>query len=451
MKRIPVILLIILMLTGCGKLPSESEIQTKPNQQPSGTILLEPTAASPTQPPATEAPQEAETVPTVSDFTDFKGIWLSQFDLKGIYQENGAQRDKTDFTNLIAKTLDNIKRQGFNTVMLQVRPNGDSMYPSAYYPMSKYVVGEYGREATYDPVAIFVELAKERDLAIHAWINPMRCMSTAELEQVNEAYPIRQWYDDPRKNGTYLVQSGTYWYLNPAYEEVRSLISDGAAEILKLYDFDGLHMDDYFYPTTDAAFDASAYSEMGEGLTLDAFRRNNLSKLVASLFTATKACGAQKLYGISPAGNISTVYERQYADVYTWCSEAGYIDYICPQVYFGLEHQNFDFVSVCNTWQGIIQTDSVDLIIGMTFEKALTREDKYAGSGKNEWKEHTDVLKRCLEYTVKLEKCRGICVFSYQHFFDPVTGEEIAATAAERAEFVPALADVTWCYRGGVG
>ena len=210
-------------------------------------------------------------------------------------------------------------------------------------------------------------------------------------------------------------------------------------------------MDDYFYPTTDASFDAAAYSELGDSLSLDAFRRKNINRLVASLYDITKAYGEEKLYGISPAGNIGTVYERQYADVYTWCSEEGYIDYICPQVYFGLEHQNFDFVSVCNTWQDIIQTNEVDLIVGMTLEKALTQEDAYAGTGMNEWKEHTDILKRCLEYTAQLEKCRGVCVFSYQHFFDPSTGEEIAGTAAEREEFIPALETITWQYRDGVG
>ena len=84
------------------------------------------------------------------------------------------------------------------------------------------------------------------------------------------------------------------------------------------------------------------------------------------------------------------------------------------------------------------------VIIGMTFEKALSQEDPYAGTGKNEWMEHKDVLKRCLEYTVELPQCRGISVFSYQHFFNPVTGEPVAGTAQERAQFVPALQKITW-------
>lgn len=487
MRMFIIAVMIVLLFTGCvqpEKGPAPGDGTTEPQTTPTfvseetegDTDITEQTETLPPEQPSTEN-TEGNSVPTETEpngsehsktqegdngpkdaastepepteqvgvnITDFKGIWLSQFDLYDIYTSGGTQRDEADFTARMARVLDNVSSLGFNTVLLQVRPNGDSMYPSEYYPMSKYVVGQYGRNADYDPVAVTVALAKERGLSIHAWINPMRCMTTAELEQVDDAYLIRRWYDDPEYNGTYIVQHGTYWYLNPAYEEVRELIRNGAAELLQKYDFDGLHMDDYFYPTTDAAFDAAAYAVCGEGMELDAFRRENLNILVSGLYEVTKAHGAEKLYGISPAGNIITVYDAHYADVYTWCSEEGYIDYICPQVYFGLEHQNFDFVSVCNTWQRIIKTDAVDLIIGMSFEKALTREDKYAGSGKNEWKEHQDVLKRCLEYTGELTGCRGISVFSYQHFFSPSTGKEVAGTAAERENFIPVLKEITW-------
>lgn len=445
MKKILYILIFALLLSGCSGLGNGRE-QTG---VPTTGLLTEPSETQ-TQPtrvtePALTEPTETEpTEPAEVQSADFKAIWLSQYDLWDIYLCDGIQRDRADFSSRMAQVLDNIHSQGFNTVFLQVRPNGDSMYPSEYYPMSKYVVGQYGMEAAYDPVAVIVSLAKERGLAIHAWINPMRCMKTEELEAVSDAYRIRQWYNDAERNGTYIVQSGAYWYLNPAYPEVRQLILNGAAELLETYDFDGLHMDDYFYPTTDASFDEAAYREFGGGGSLEEFRRENLNLLVADLYAAVKASGEGRLYGISPAGNINTVYNSQYADVYTWCANPGYIDYICPQVYFGLEHQSYDFVTVCNTWQGIITEENIDLLIGMTFEKALSQEDKYAGTGKNEWKEHQDVLKRCLEYTLELPKCRGISVFSYQHFFSPVTGEPVAGTAAEREQFVPALQEITW-------
>ena len=428
MRKILYILIITLLLSGCVR----NGDKTVPTTESVGTSSI------------TEATHPTETNPPQAQHTDFKAMWLSQYDLWDVYLSDGVQRDREDFAARMAQILDNIKAQGFNTVLLQVRPNGDSMYPSAYYPMSKYVVGEYGRAAAYDPVRIIVGLAKERELSLHAWINPMRCMKTEELEALDDSWQIRQWYEDPRYRGTYIVQHGAYWYLNPAYDEVRQLILNGAAELLEDYAFDGLHMDDYFYPTTEVSFDEAAYEAFGTGRNLAEFRRENLNHLVSGLYAVTKDSGEGKIFGISPAGNIQTVYNNQYADVYTWCSMSGYVDYICPQVYFGMEHQSFDFVSVCNTWQDIIVADSVDLIIGMTFEKALSQEDPYAGTGKNEWMEHKDVLKRCLEYTGELPQCRGISVFSYQHFFNPVTGEPVAGTAQEREQFVPALQKITW-------
>ena len=456
MKRICIWIVLLALLTGCTFRENPQEgtecgiptVHTKETWPDETTLPWEPqTETSESTEPLTETIEPSTEPAAVGE--DWKAIWLTQYDLWDVYLDDGNQRDQEDFTARMGGILDNICAQGFNTVILQVRPNADSMYPSEYYPMSKYVVGEYGREADYDPVTIIVSLAKDRDLAIHGWINPMRCMTTQDLEAVGEEYLIRQWYDDPLKNGTYIVNQGTYWYLNPAYSEVRDLIFCGAAELLERYNLDGLHMDDYFYPTTDASFDAEAYEEMSGGRDLEQFRRDNLNLLVSGLYDLTKASGEDRVYGVSPAGNIHTVYNTHYADVYTWCSREGYIDYICPQVYFGLEHQTFDFATVCNTWQDIITLDSVELIIGMSFEKALAQADNYAGSGKTEWAENQDVLKRCLEYTAELPKCRGVSVFCYQFFFDPVTGEAVDGTALERENFVPVLKIITWQEENG--
>jgi uncharacterized lipoprotein YddW (UPF0748 family) len=321
------------------------------------------------------------------------------------------------------------------------------MVPSDYYPMSKYVVGAYGRDAVYDPVAIFLEAAHLRGLSVHAWINPLRAMTTEEIKSVSTRYQIRQWYDDKSLRGKYIVAYSGNYYLNPAYEEVRNLIVSGAKELLDEYAFDGLHMDDYFYPTTSSSFDSGAYSayqKAGGTLSLAKFRRVQLNLLVSALYDATKAESPNLVYGISPAGEIDRVFERQYADVYKWCAEDGYIDYICPQVYFGFEHDTLDFVSVCKTYRDIIKSDSVKLIIGVTFGKAKDEYDQWAGSGKYEWREHKDVLKRSLEYTDTLDFCTGISVYCYKYFFDPITGESVAATETERTAFVSLLKEISW-------
>ena len=347
----------------------------------------------------------------------------------------------------MATVLDNVVNNGINTVILQVRSNADSMYPSEVYPPSAYVVGAYGEDFSYDAVAIILELAKERELSIHAWINPLRAMTDTQIKAVPQKYAIRQWYDDYSLNGKYIVKVGSNWYLNPAYSEVRELILAGAKEIMQKYDFDGLHMDDYFYPTTDASFDTSAYMQYrrnGGTLEIGDFRREALNKLVSGMYETVKKIDPAALYGISPAGNYNTVYNSHYADVLTWCAEPGYIDYICPQIYFGLEHASFGFKKTAEVWQGYIKTDAVKMIVGMSLGKAQSGVDNYAGAGKDEWKNNKDVLKRCLEYTTELDCCVGVAYFCYQYFYDPISAEPNSATAEERNNFVPLLCEISW-------
>lgn len=380
---------------------------------------------------------------------DFKAMWLSQYDLVSIYTDSKKQRSREDFTAKTTTVINNIKNLGFNTIILQVRPNADSMYPSDYYPVSEYVVGDYGNKLEYDPVEILVDLAHKMELSIHAWINPLRAMSIDDINKIDNSYKIKQWYQNENTHGKYIIEYEGKYYLNPAYEEVRNLIVDGAKEAMTKYDFDGLHMDDYFYPTTEASFDKEAYDEyraMGGKLSLDVFRRDVLSNLVSSLYKATKEIDSKLLFGISPSGIINTVYNSQYADVYLWCSTPGYIDYICPQIYFGMEHENYDFISVCNTFRDIIKTPSVALVVGMSFGKSFAGVDNYAGSGKFEWQIYSDIMARCLDYTRNIEVCTGISVFCYQYFYDPITGEKVMETSDEVDNFLPVLGEIRWNY-----
>ncbi len=378
---------------------------------------------------------------------DWKGIWLSQFDLQSIYTASGKQAPEDTFRKKMATVLDNVVADGFNTVVLQMRPYADSFYPSEVYPPSRYTVGSYANEFSYDPIAIVTEMCAERDLSVHAWINPMRGMTDAEIKQVDDRYLIKQWYNDSSKKGDYIVLVNNTWYLNPAHPEVRKLICDGAAEILAKYEVDGVHMDDYFYPTTDASFDQKSYNaykkEGGTGSVTD-FRKANLNALVSELYATVKTHDLRALFGISPAGNINTVRDSHCADVDTWCGQPGYIDYICPQVYFGFEHASWDFVKTCGLWSDIIKTDYVSMIVGVSFGKALSGVDNYAGAGKNEWSQHKDIMARGLQHSMTLDKCVGMTVFCYQYLYDPANGQIIAGTKQEHEAFVAVLKEATW-------
>ena len=467
------LMLTTLLLVACTNTPNDPTPEGTPEVTPEMTLTpTEPIATEKETEPMTEPVTTEEitteeitteevttertpdgTIPFVPDHpetidTDWKAIWLSQFDLQPIYTAGNAQRGEDDFRNRMVKVLDNVVSDGFNTVVLQLRPNADSIYPSDVYPPSKYAVGSYAGDFQYDPVAIVVELCKERGLSVHGWINPMRGMTEDEIKQADDKYLIKQWYNDKAKKGDYIVFVNKNWYLNIAHPEVRKLICDGAAEILSKYDMDGIHMDDYFYPTTDASFDAKAYNyykKDGGKLDLASWRKACLSQLVAELYATVKTHDLRALFGISPAGNINTVMDSHYADVKTWCGNPGYIDYIMPQVYFGFEHASWAFDKTCGIWQDIIKTDYVSLIVGMSFGKALSGVDNYAGAaGKDEWTRHKDIMLRSLQYTEKLETCVGITVFCYQYLWDRGNGTIVPATRQEHEAFSAYLKEVTW-------
>ena len=243
----------------------------------------------------------------VMDEEFMKGVWISQFDMSGILKENGVQRDRISFEKLYRTVLSNIKNDGYNTVFVQVRPYADSFYPSEYFPPSNYVTGDFKSGLNYDPFAIIVELSKEIGLSVHAWLNPMRAMKSKELVNVDDKYPIKQWYNDKTKNGEYIVEIEGRYYLNPAYDEVRALIAKGAKEVAENYDIDGVHIDDYFYPTKDASFDSVAYQEYianGGNKDLRKYRNEILDLMVSEMYSAVKSIGKEQVFGISPAGKI---------------------------------------------------------------------------------------------------------------------------------------------------
>ncbi|MCI7758927.1 MAG: family 10 glycosylhydrolase, partial [[Eubacterium] saphenum] len=255
------------------------------------------------------------------NYSEVKGMWISYIDLAGIM--SGSEGD---FRSGISYIYDNCKSLGINTVYVHVRSHGDAYYSSDFFPRTKYLGG------TYDPLNVMIEEAHARGLSFQAWINPLRGCAVSDIER-ESGYPMYSWAGGE----TRLVQVGSYYYLNPAYSEVIELIADGAREITANYDVDGVHIDDYFYPTTDSYFDSAAFSQSGLS-SLSEFRLANCDKLVSSLYKAVKRGNSSAIFGVSCQGSIYNNYNYMYADVKKWCTESGYIDYIMPQIYYGFKN-----------------------------------------------------------------------------------------------------------------
>lgn len=332
-------------------------------------------------------------------------MWISYLE----YDRIMKNADEASFTSSLGECFDNIAALGCNTVYFQVRAYGDAYYDSSLFPKGDRLTGDY------DPLKIAVKLAHDRGLSIHAWINPMRLMTDSQMSGLGTDCVIGKWYNDSSKKGTYIVESSGRWYLSPAYSDTISLICDGIREILTGYDVDGIQIDDYFYPTTDESFDREAYSASGTALALSDWRRETVTKMVKQLYLTVHGANPTAVFGISPQGNMSSDFDTLYADIYTWCGSSGYCDYICPQIYYGFENSTLPYAETVDSWAKLTG-DNISLVIGLAAYKSGT-EDTYAGHGKNEWLNSSDILSRQRDLTEIYSA--GYAFFRYDSLFEP--------------------------------
>ena len=349
------------------------------------------------------------------NFREQKGFWITYLEYGSILKN----KSQSSFRKSIGSYFDNISELGFNTIYVQVRAFGDAYYDSDLYPSGEQFDGTIGTSNDFDALQVMIDCAHERGMSIHAWINPMRLMYTSQLEAIDNSYPIKKWYNSDKYNGTYIVKSGDRWYLNPAYSEVTDLIASGITEIAANYDVDGIQIDDYFYPTTDASFDKSAYSASGTDLSLSDWRIANVNRMVKKLYKAAHNANSTIVFGISPQGSVDNNYNQLYADVKTWCRSSGYCDYILPQVYFGFDNVALPYADVISLWNSMVKSDDVKLVIGLAAYK-IGAEDTYAGKGgKNEWLNNSDIISRQMTLAETLDNYGGVAIYRYDSLFNP--------------------------------
>ena len=342
-------------------------------------------------------------------------MWITYMNYKNILYG----KSKEEFTDSIKDELKNISDTGFNTISVHASAFNDCYYKSSVYPKGQY----YSTKDDFDPFEIIINEAHEMGISVHAWINPLRCQTDDEIKKIDGSYKIKSWYDDSSTKGKYLVNVKDRWYLNPAYEEVRDYISGCVCEIAESYNVDGIHIDDYFYPVTDSDFDTAAFKESGES-DLEEWRIGNINLMVSSMYSALKSVNEDILFGISPQGNIEADY-NMYADVGKWASESGFCDYIVPQLYYGYKNESCPFTDTAERWKSLVTSDSVKLIAGICTYKIGT-EDKWAGAGKNEWKDTKGIPANQTATVFEKDIADGIAVYSYESTFDNNIDEEVS-------------------------
>jgi len=266
---------------------------------------------------------------------------------------------KKYFTNL----LDGFQKTGINVVLFQVRPEADAWYASSLEPWSRYITGIQGKDPGWDPLAFMVEECHKRNIDIHAWLNPYRVRTSPSKTLA----PNHIYFRHPE----WFINYGQYIWFDPGNPECRQFIKDVVRDIVKRYDIDAIHMDDYFYPypIVESQFDDSkSFNAYGlkKGFNQNQkadWRRENVNILIQDLHQSIHKTKPWVIFGISPFGiyrnkkrdqsgsltNGLSNYDDLFADVLYWLQK-GWVDYNIPQLYWEIGHKAADYQILIDWW-----------------------------------------------------------------------------------------------------
>ncbi len=289
--------------------------------------------------PDTDKPDEGgKTEESLLPQKELRGVWIATvWGLDWPMGRYGAEQQKKLYTDY----LDLMVECNMNAVFFQIRGMADAFYESQYEPWSKNITGTAGQKPNYDVLGFLIEEAHKRGIQFHAWLNPYRIATRAsqnvDFAQLDSRIP-KEWVKDYAKIRVY----------NPALPQVQERITDIVKEIISKYDVDGIHLDDYFYPSLESSErmdDEEEYELYGKDKfsNIADFRRDNVNKVIQNIQKTIVATRPEVVFSVSPAADIESNYNNLFADVKTW-AEKGWADVVIPQLYFptGTEKTSFN-------------------------------------------------------------------------------------------------------------
>lgn len=312
------------------------------------------TSSTTTPPPASAAltPPKPE--------REFRGVWIATVD-------NIDWPSKKDLSTAEQKAemialLDRAAKLKLNAVIFQVRPQCDALYPSQLEPWSEFLTGQMGKSPSpyWDPLAFIITEAHKRGLELHAWFNPYRALHPAAKSAVSANHIS--------KTKPQLVRSyGKYLWLDPGERDVQDHSLAVVMDVVKRYDVDGVHFDDYFYPYPEKNAngqeqdfpDDASWQKSDQKLSRGDWRRENANQFIQRVYQAIKTEKPWVKFGISPfgiwrPGNPAQIkgfdqYEKLYADAHKWLVN-GWADYFAPQLYWPIDPPAQSFPVLLNWW-----------------------------------------------------------------------------------------------------
>ncbi|MGB8169827.1 MAG: family 10 glycosylhydrolase [Chthoniobacteraceae bacterium] len=288
---------------------------------------------------------------------EFRGAWVATvFNLDWPSKPGlSAERQQAEFRAI----LDRAKAIKLNALLLQVRPTADALYASKIEPWSAFLSGTQGQGPGYDPLAFAIREAHARGIELHAWFNPFRAATNAG----NATAPNHV----ARTHPEWIRRHGSLLWIDPGEPAAREYVLGVILDVVRRYDIDGVHLDDYFYPyptkgVTDFA-DDSSWKRNGQssGLSRADWRRDNINRFVEKLYRQVKAEKPAVKVGLSPFGiwrpGVPSTIEAQldaygqlYCDAKLWI-ERGWCDYLSPQLYWSIEPAKQSFPVLLDWWR----------------------------------------------------------------------------------------------------
>ena len=325
--------------------------------------------------------------------------WIPYFACDALF----ASPDESVCRNAVTQYLEKLRAFGINTVFVHVCAFGESTYPSAYYPPAPGANG-------HDELRIFTEICAAEGIALHAWINPLRLQTEEYMNAQQSDALICGWYRDLDSKRLNLSRWDGRWYLNPASARTGDFLAGVIAEIITQYHPAGIHIDDYFYPTAETAWDMNDFAASGAS-DLGDWRRENITALVRRMYAAVHTSDAAAVFSVSPQGNLSLNRDELYADIPQWCREPGCCDLIVPQLYFGYENDVCPYAETLAEWAALPRAASVAMAAGLAAYK-VGEEDGFAGTGSREWQTSGMILAR---QAADVQNTAGFCGLSFYH------------------------------------
>jgi uncharacterized lipoprotein YddW (UPF0748 family) len=346
---------------------------------------------------------------------EFRAAWIATVDnidwpSKGNFNANDQ---KAEFIRII----DMHKRNGMNALVVQIRPATDAFYPSPYEPWSEWLTGKQGRPPApyYDPLDFMIKETHKRGMEFHAWLNPYRAVFKIGQSSISPSHISR-------KHPEWFLTYGDKRYFDPGHKSAQNFVVNVVRDVVRRYEVDAIHFDDYFYPyrIANKEFpDEASYRRHGNGLSKDDWRRSNVDSIILQLNRAIKEINPKCKFGISPFGvwrnadkdsaNGSqtkagqTNYDDLYADILLWLRN-GWIDYVAPQLYWEFEHKLAPYQILLDWWSK--NTFGRHCYIGLGI---------YRANSNAAWKDKTQ-LPRQIETLRQTPNIHGMIFFSSKNF-----------------------------------